>query len=96
MAAEDNGFEESVYWYERLMNHLGRKDCGKVLCGGVFNIGDIERNEKLEDAYRLGSTLFPGKYISSHCVPFPGSPVQRDAYSHSTPNISLPPNFSLG
>ncbi len=57
MAAEGNGFEESVYWYERLMNHLGWKDCGKVLCGGVFNAGDIEGNEKLKDAYQLGNTL---------------------------------------
>lgn len=57
MAAEGNGFEESVYWYERLMNHLGWKDCGKVLCGGVFNVGDIEGNEKLKDAYQLGNTL---------------------------------------
>lgn len=57
MAAEGNGFEESVYWYERLMNHLGWKDCGKILCGGVFNAGDIEGNEKLKDAYQLGNTL---------------------------------------
>ena len=42
MAAEGNGFEESVYWYDRLMNHLQWKSLGKVLCGGVMAIGDIQ------------------------------------------------------
>ena len=27
MAAEGNGLEESVYWYERLMKHLGIHAC---------------------------------------------------------------------
>ncbi len=57
MAAEGHGFEESVYWYDRLMNHLGWTDKGKVLCGGVFNVGDIAGNEKLEEAKRLGASL---------------------------------------
>lgn len=57
MAAEGNGFEESVYWYERLMTHLGWTDLGKVLCGGVFQVGDIKGNPKLEEAYRLGNSL---------------------------------------
>ena len=29
MAAEGNGFEESEYWYDRLMNHLGWTSLGK-------------------------------------------------------------------
>lgn len=57
MAAEGNGFEESVYWYDRLMKHLGWRDLGKVLCGGVFDIGDIEGNDKLQDAYKLGESI---------------------------------------
>lgn len=57
MAAEGNGFEESVYWYERLVEHLGWRDKGKVLCGGVFDAGDIEGNEKLDEAYRLVAQL---------------------------------------
>ncbi len=57
MAAEGNGFEESVYWYDRLMKHLGWTDLGKVLCGGVFQTGDIEGNPKLEESYQLGSNL---------------------------------------
>ena len=57
MAAEGNGYEETIYWYERLMGHLGWTDKGKVLCGGVFNIGDIEGNPKLEEAYNLGKSL---------------------------------------
>ena len=57
MAAEGHEFEESAYWYDRLMNHLGWTDKGKVLCGGVLNVGDIAGNEKLKDAYQLGAAL---------------------------------------
>lgn len=57
MAAEGHGFEETLYWYDRLMNHLGWTDKGKVLCGGVFEVGDIKGNEKLEEAYQLGKSL---------------------------------------
>jgi len=57
MAAEGNGFEESVYWYDRLMKHLHWKDLGKVLAGGVMNIGDIEGKQELIDAYNLGKSI---------------------------------------
>ena len=57
MAAEGNGFEETVYWYDRLMGHIGWKDCGKVLCGGVMGVGDIEGKAELEGARRLGASI---------------------------------------
>lgn len=61
MAAEGYGFEESEYWYNRLEKHLGWKSLGKVLCGGVMAVGDIdtteEGKEKLEEAYKLGLTI---------------------------------------
>ncbi len=57
MAAEGNGFEESVYWYDRLMNHLQWKSIGKVLCGGVFEVGDIKDRKELCDAYELGKSI---------------------------------------
>lgn len=57
MAAEGHGFQESVCWYDGLLKHLGWTDRGKVLCGGVLGVGDIEGNEKLEEAYRLGKSL---------------------------------------
>lgn len=57
MAAEGNGFEESVYWYDRLMGHIGWKDWGKVLCGGVMAVGDIEGKPELEEARRLGASI---------------------------------------
>ena len=41
MAAEGYGFEETLYWYDRLEKHLGWKSIGKVLCGGVMAVGDI-------------------------------------------------------
>ena len=57
MAAEGYGFEESEYWYDRLEKHLGWKSLGKVLCGGVMNIGDIKEKKELTDAYELGKSL---------------------------------------
>ena len=57
MAAEGNGFEETIYWYDRLMSHLGWTDKGKVLCGGVFNAGDIIGDPKLADAQTLGEAI---------------------------------------
>ncbi len=57
MAAEGNGLEETAYWYDNLMKHLGWTDRGKVLCGDVFGIGDIAGNPKLQEAYELGKSL---------------------------------------
>ena len=57
MAAEGNGFEETVYWYDRLMGHIGWKDCGKVLCGGVMAVGDNEGTPELEEARGLGASI---------------------------------------
>ena len=57
MAAEGDGFEESVYWYDRLMGHIGWKDWGKVLCGGVMAVGDIEGKPELEEARKLGASI---------------------------------------
>lgn len=57
MAAEGYGFDETIYWYDRLMDHLGWEDKGRILCGGVFDVGDIKDNEKLQEAYELGKNL---------------------------------------
>ena len=57
MSAHGRGFEESEFWYDRLEKHIGWKSLGKILCGGVKNIGDIEGNEKLNEAYELGLSV---------------------------------------
>lgn len=57
MAAEGYEFEETVNWYDNLMKHLGWKSLGKVLCGGVMNIGDIEGKPELEKAKELGKRM---------------------------------------
>ena len=57
MAAEGHGFEESEYWYDRLEKHLGWKNLGKVLCGGVMAVGDIKGRKELEDAFGLGRSI---------------------------------------
>ena len=57
MAAEGHGFEESEYWYDRLEKHMGWKSLGKVLCGGVMEVGDIEGKKELQEAYELGKGI---------------------------------------
>ncbi|WP_139653301.1 flavodoxin family protein [Raoultibacter phocaeensis] len=57
MVAEGNGFEESVYWYERLMTHIDWTDLGRVLAGGVHHPGDIEDRSELEEAFELGRRI---------------------------------------
>lgn len=57
MAAEGYGFEETLYWYDRLEKHLGWKSVGKVLCGGVMALGDIEERKELNDARELGKSV---------------------------------------
>lgn len=57
MAAEGYGFEESEYWYDRLEKHLGWKSLGKVLCGGVMDVGDIKGKPELKKAFALGSSI---------------------------------------
>ena len=57
MAAEGNGYEETTYWYDRLMSHLGWDSLGKVLCGGVMAAGDIHGRPELDTAYQLGRSM---------------------------------------
>lgn len=57
MAAEGNGFEESVYWYDNHMKHLKWNSLGKVLCGDVMAVGDIAGRKELTDAYQLGKSI---------------------------------------
>ena len=57
MAAEGDDFKEVENYYDRLMGHLGWTDRGKVLCGGVFAVGDIEGHEDLEEARKLGASM---------------------------------------
>lgn len=57
MAAEGNGFDDVVLYYDHLMEHLQWKDLGKVLCGGVMEVGDITGRSELQDAYALGRSI---------------------------------------
>lgn len=57
MAAEGHGFEDAVLYYDHLMEHLRWKNMGKVLCGGVMDIGDIAGKQELEDARALGKSI---------------------------------------
>lgn len=57
VAAEGNGYEETLHWYENLEKHIGWKSIGKVLCSGVMAVGDIEGRKELKDAYELGASI---------------------------------------
>lgn len=57
MAAEGNGFEDVVLYYDHLTEHLRWKNLGHVLAGGNGDIGDIEGKKELQEAYELGKSI---------------------------------------
>lgn len=57
MAAEGNGFEDAVLYYDHLMEHLKWKNFGHVLAGGNFGSGDIKGRPELAQAYELGKSI---------------------------------------
>lgn len=57
MAAEGNGFEDVVLYFDHLMEHLQWKNLGHVLAGGNGDVGDIEGKAELQLAYELGLSI---------------------------------------
>ena len=57
LTAEGAGFEESVYWYDRIERHIGWKSLGKILCGHVTQPGDADGKPELHEAYDLGKSI---------------------------------------
>ena len=57
MAAEGHGFEDTVLYYDHLMEHLRWKNLGKVLCGGVMDVGDAQGRKELDEARKLGRSI---------------------------------------
>lgn len=57
MAAEGNGFEDILTYYNHLMQHLKWKNLGHVLAGGNGDVGDISGKPELEQAYELGKSI---------------------------------------
>lgn len=57
MAAEGDDFEDVSLYYDHLTEHLKWKNLGKVLCGGVGAVGDIQGRPELEEAKKLGASL---------------------------------------
>ncbi len=57
MAAEGNGFDDAVLYYDHLMEHLNWKNLGHVLAGGNFEDGDIEGKPELAQAHELGKSI---------------------------------------
>ena len=57
MAAEGNGFEDVLLYYDHLMEHLKWENLGHVLAGGNGYVGDIEGKPELQKAYELGKSI---------------------------------------
>ena len=57
MAAEGNGFDDVVLYYDHLMEHLRWKNLGHVLAGGNGDVGDIQGKPELKEAYELGKSI---------------------------------------
>ena len=57
MAAEGNGFDDVLLYYDHLMEHLKWKNLGHVLAGGNGDVGDIEGKPELKEAYELGKAI---------------------------------------
>lgn len=57
MAAEGNGFEDVLLYYDHLMEHLKWENLGHVLAGGNGDIGDIDGKPELQKAYELGKSI---------------------------------------
>ncbi|HIW79286.1 MAG TPA: flavodoxin family protein [Candidatus Bilophila faecipullorum] len=60
MAAEgdsDDNWEPVLHYYASLLRHLGWKDGGKVLAGGVMKAGDIKGKPALKEARDLGAAI---------------------------------------
>ena len=57
-AAElQNLFEPILMQYQMVLNFFSLENIGSVLVRGVRDIGDIENNFALKDAYELGSSI---------------------------------------
>lgn len=60
MAAEDDSesnWKPVLDYYHALLGHLEWKNCGTVLAGGVFQLGDIKGHPALEEAKKLGTSI---------------------------------------
>lgn len=57
MAAEGEGFEDVVLYFDHLMEHLRWDNLGHVLAGGNMNVGDISGKPELQMAFDLGASI---------------------------------------
>ena len=57
MAAEGNGFDDVLLYYDHLMEHLKWENLGAVLAGGNGHVGEIEGKPELQKAYELGKSI---------------------------------------
>ena len=57
MAAEGNGFEDVLTYYDHLVKHLQWNNLGHVLAGGNMDAGDIQGKAEIRQARELGNSI---------------------------------------
>lgn len=57
MAAHGHDFEDVIFYYDHLMEHLRWKNLGHVLAGGNGEAGAIKGKPELQNAYELGKSI---------------------------------------
>lgn len=60
MAAEGDfaeNWEPVLYFYRSLLKFLDWNNCGEILAGGVFRVGDIAGHKALQEAYLAGKNV---------------------------------------
>ena len=58
MAGAGGDFEATEYWFNAFSRHMNWNILGKVLVGGVHDIGDInKKKDELNSAYTLGNSI---------------------------------------
>ena len=60
MASEGNSDSNSkpvIDYYESLLKHMGWKNLGHIIAGGVMKVGDIKGHKALDEARELGASL---------------------------------------
>ena len=60
MASEGNSDSNSkpvIDYYESLLKHMGWKNLGRIIAGGVMKVGDIKGHKALDEARELGASL---------------------------------------
>lgn len=57
MTAEGHGFEDTLTYYDHLIEHLHWKNLGHVLAGSNMDAGDVAGKKEVQEAFTLGQSI---------------------------------------